>query len=299
MSSRVSGLLLTSLLLGGATGCVTTREEGEAMRGDIHRLKTEVAAIQRERGDAAARIDRRLLAVDKRLAELESALSKARVTDADTGVQIETIVAEIQILRGELEEARFEVGQAKKSVQDILDRPPVAVSMAQQTQEAADKREATVPTIAGAAVPTDKQAHYDWAKKLLDDGQLDDAIQAFKLFTERHGKDPQLGDNAWFWMGEAHYRSARKATGKKATEDAYKHAILSYNRVLNEHPKSDKADGVLLKIGLSFEALGFKSDATAFYEELLAKHKKSPLAGEAKKRLRAIKKRGKSRKRRR
>jgi hypothetical protein len=56
-----------------------------------------------------------------------------------------------------------------------------------------------------------------------------------------------------------------------------------------ETPNSAKADGALFKIGLSFEQLGYEDEARVFYDELLAKHDKSPLVGEAKKRLKTLK----------
>ena len=99
------------------------------------------------------------------------------------------------------------------------------------------------------------------------------------------------------WKGEAHYAEAGGLTDKKAQQGAYKQAILSYQKVLSL-PKANKADGALFKIGLAFEALAYFSEAKVFYEEILAKHPKSPLAKEAKKRLKVVKRLAKKKGRR-
>jgi TolA-binding protein len=143
--------------------------------------------------------------------------------------------------------------------------------------------------VAGNAIPDDKQAHYDLAKKLFDDGNHDAAIQAFDLFLLRHketdAKDGKgLVDNAHFWLGEAHYARAKNAKDEKERGTGFKKAILSYQKVL-ETPGSNKADGALLKIGLAFEAVGYSDEAKVFYEEILANHPKSPLAKDAKERI--------------
>ena len=146
-------------------------------------------------------------------------------------------------------------------------------------------------------VPTEKQALYDFGKAFLDKKNYDDAIAAFQLFTERHKADKDLADNAYYWLGEAHYGQAGQEKPGKARGKALKRAILAYQKVL-EFENSNKADGALLKIGLAFEQLGFFKEAQVFYEEILQKHPKSPLKGQAKKRIRALKKKTKGTKRR-
>lgn len=281
---RLVTTLLFSLVPALASGCVTTKEEGLAMRADIDALKDDVAKLQRRADDDKAALAQKLAVMEARVVELEGTLSSLRQADADNGVQMEKVIGELQILRGEIEEARYQLGETKKSVQDILERPPVTVAAAAEAPKVETPQK---PTVAGQEIPDEPQAHYDLAKKLFDEKKYKDAVEAFELFTSRH-KDGDLVDNAWFWTGEAHYNAARDEKDKKAKEKAYKQAILAYQKVL-ELPKSNKGDGALFKIGLAFEALGFVDEAKVFYEEILAKHPKSPLLGDAKKRLKALK----------
>jgi TolA-binding protein len=277
-----AGLVLAIVASGGAlSSCVTTRDEGEAMRQDIAILKDEAAKTQAALNDDKAGASRRLDALAKRIDDLEQTLSTMRQADADTGVQMEKIIAELQATRGEVEKAQFELGETKQSVKSILERPPTGAATPATTPDTKDAK------IAGEPVPAEKQAHYDFAKKLFDDKKYGEAADAFDLFLQRHASDPKLSDNAAYWKGEAYFAQAGTIDDKKAKEKVLKQAILAYQRVL-ETPKSGKGDGALFKIGQAFEQLGFKDEARVFYEELVAKHPKSPLVGDANKRLKAI-----------
>ncbi len=277
-------LLIAAVL---CSSCVTTRAEGDQLRKDVDALKTETAQLQKEMSDIKARETGRVEKIDVRVGELEGTLSTLRQADADSGVQLEKIVAEVQALRGEIEEAKHEIGEQKASVESILARPPVAISTGATAPKLEDDPKKTAQ-VDGQDVPADAKGHYDFAKKLFDDKKFGAAAEGFDLFLSRHAKEEDLVDNAAFWKAESYYQLAGAASDKAAKEKAYKQAILSYQRVL-ETPKSEKADGALFKIGLSFEQLGFQEEARVFYEELVAKHEKSPLVPDAKKRLKSLK----------
>jgi len=281
--------LAVTLVVGSA--CVT-KSEGDALKADVDKLKTEVSAMHRQQKDDQAELEQKLIRIEARAGELESTLLTLRQADADNGVQMEKVIAELQILRGEIEEARFalqetksQLGETKKSVQDILTRPPIDVAAAASApvvDTAAKGRQ-----IGGAPVPEGKQELYDFAKKFHDDGKVDESIESFTLFVEKYKDDKDLKDNAYFWLGESHYQRANKESDQKLKDSAFKKAILAYQKVI-ETQGSNKADGALMKLGLAFEAVGYGEDGKVFYEELLAKHPKSPLVADAKKRLAAI-----------
>ncbi len=283
---RLSRLLLVASLFAAASGCITTRAEGDQLRQDVNALKDETAHLQTELADARAQreLTKKL---EARVIELEGTLSTLRQADADGGVQIEKLVAEVQALRGALEEARHELGEQKATVESILARPPVAVATA-ATAPKVDTDPTRLVQIGGEDVPAEAKEHYAFAKRMFDDKKFAESAEAFDLFLTRHASGSELLDNAAFWKAESYYQLGLAATDKVGKEKAYKQAILSYQRVL-ETPKSAKGDGALFKIGLSFEQLGFQDEARVFYEELLAKHPKSPLAAEGKKRLAALK----------
>ena len=284
-----------ALLLAVATGCVTTKE-GEQFRSDIDQLTDELAATQRAQQDERARVEAELSALSKRVDALESTLRSLRQADADTGVQMEQVIAELQLLRGDLERAQHELGVTreelegtKSSVKEILERPPPQLVTAQEAPRVDGPAE---EKIGDKPVPKEKDALYQFARAFYDEKAYQAAIDAFSLFAKRYPDDKDLLDNAWFWKGEAHYAYAGTLTDGAAKKKALQKAVLAYQKVL-DLPGSNKVDGALFKIGLAFEQLGYKSEAEVFYKEIVEKHRKSPLVGEAKKRLSALKKTGK------
>ncbi len=267
------------------SGCITSRAEGDALRQDMVALKKDVAELQRQSGDQTTREQGRLAAMEQRCAGLEQTLASLRQADADSGVQLEKVVAEVQALRGEIEQARHELGETTASVQSILARPPVSVAAAASAPKVADANE--VIRIGGQDVPKDAKAHYDFAKKLYDEKKYTDAANAFDVFLQRHADNKDLVDNAAYWKAESTFADASGMKDQKAKEKALKQAILAYQRVL-ETPQSEKADAALLKIGKAFEQLGFKDEAIVFYGELVKKYADSPLTKDAKERLKAL-----------
>jgi TolA-binding protein len=277
------GLAGAVLALGISTGCVSI-QEGAALRSDVDALKDETARLQRDVADANSRQAQVLGEVSERLGVLESTLTSLRQADADAGVQLERVVAELHALRGEVDLAKHELGQQKASVESILARPPVEVAAAATAPKQEDPNRTV--QIAGADVPTAAKEHYIFAKKLYDEKKFAEAVDAFELYAVRHPKETDL-DNAVYWKADSLYQLASGTKDKAGQERAYKQAILAYQRVL-ENPKSGKADLALYKIGLSFEELNFHDEARVFYEELIAKYPKSPLVSDAKKRMRGL-----------
>lgn len=268
------------------TSCFTTRDEGDALKRDMGSLQAEMAQMQRLQSDARAQDAAVLDDLRGRVAALESTLGNLRQADADVGVQLDKVVAELQTLRGEVEQARHELGETSASVKDILARPPVTVAAAASAPRVETQGQGV--TIDGQEVPVGAKPHYEFAKKLYDDKKFAESADAFDLFLQRHAKNaPDLADNAAYWKGESHFAQAGAHDDAKLKEKSLKQAILAYQRVV-EDLKSEKNDAALYKSGLAFELLGFMDEATVFFEELVSKHGKSPLAPDARKRIKAL-----------
>jgi TolA-binding protein len=211
-----------------------------------------------------------------------------RQNNADSGVQMDKLVGELQALRGDVEQTKHDVDATNNSVKDILARPPPGIAR-EATAPKVDEDPKKVVQIDGVDIPVEAKPHYEVAKKMYDDKKFQDAIDAFDLFLHRHEKDaPELMDNAAYWKAEAYYNLAQQPnTDAKAKEKALKQAILAYQPVI-ENPKSGKQDGALYKAGLAFEQLGDRDDAAVFFDELITKYPKSPVVNDAKKHLKAV-----------
>ncbi|MCP4499588.1 MAG: tetratricopeptide repeat protein [Deltaproteobacteria bacterium] len=299
--------LVTGVLLFGlsTSSCVVTQEEGDALRADIERLKSEIADQRARQNDAkedAKGRQKKTKALEQRIGELEETLRTLRQADADNGVQMEKVIAELQVLRGDIQTLQHALGQTqeelegtKVSVKEIIDRPPPTLHTAAEAPTV-EEEYPKATKIGGVEVAKRAQAHYNQAKIFLDEKKYSEAIESFRLFIQRHADKEELVDNAWFWKGESHYSSAVSQDQQKAKSKSFKKAILSYQKVLDVKG-SNKADGALYKIGMSFEQLGFKSEAGVFFQEVIDKHPTSPLVKDAKKRKNALKSKRKKKKR--
>ena len=72
----------------------------------------------------------------------------------------------------------------------------------------------------------------------------------------------------------------------------FQDAIFKYEEYRKQFPNGRNFAMATYRIGLSFEELGMKDEATGFYEELVAKFPKSKEAERAQGRLKKLKKRG-------
>jgi TolA-binding protein len=284
--------LLTAAL---SVGCITTKEEGLQLRSDVEIVREQVAAVKRDQDAARARMEEKLATISGRVRELEGTLRSLRQADADSGVQMEKVIAEVQILRGELEEARFQLGETKKSVADIMARPPVEVAAA---AEAPKVDAPAVTEVDGKPVPAEAKAHLTFAQALYKEGKHSAALQAVDLFLAKHKSDKKLVDKANYLRAETLFQAAELAKDAKLKERAYRQAILAYQKVLESKTSKDVASA-MFKIGLAFERLGYADNAIVFYETLIKEHGKSAMVKEAKKRVRALKKKTKRKKKRR
>ncbi len=122
-------------------------------------------------------------------------------------------------------------------------------------------------------------AHISDPNELFEKGHKQYEAGNFEAAAETFGtylKQPKAkkAEDATFFRGEAYYNLKN-----------YKKAITEYSKFPEKFTRSKYMATVLYKIGLSFEALGMKSEAKDFYQELVEKFKKSPEAKRAKAKL--------------
>ncbi len=94
---------------------------------------------------------------------------------------------------------------------------------------------------------------------LLKSGEYDQAIAAFETFQQQY-PDSQYGDNAQFWLAEAHY-----------VKRDFTAALPAYQTMLNRYPASKKLSHAMLKIGYSYSELGQTTEARSVLVELQAR----------------------------
>lgn len=223
------------MLFGSA--CFVLRSEGEQMQQDIDQLKNEIATLQRERSDMQQRLN-------SRLQGLENTTFKR---NADSGLEQNRLVTELQQLRGQLEETQHRL-------EDLQSAPPPKV---------------VVPPPAPEPVATteSKAELFARAKKLYDAKKYDQAIEVFDDFVEEYKDDKNLASQAYFMRGDAYFMRAKKSSKASLKKDLYKKAVLSFQEILTRYPNFKRTHDTLMKIGQSLDAMGYRKDAAVFYRE--------------------------------
>jgi len=149
---------------------------------------------------------------------------------------------------------------------------PAAQALAEVAAESGAPR---VPAAAPVpAAPAPVKSLYDQGMNLVRSEQHPE--EGRKVLTEFLNVDPQsaLVPNALYWIGESYYQ-----------EKNYAQAILTFKDVTRRFPKHHKAAASLLKIGMSYDMMGEKDNATLYLRALLREFPKSEPAPAARKKL--------------
>lgn len=197
--------------------------------------------------------------------------------------EIQTLQQDVRELRGQVEELQYQARQREQGQRDLyldLDRRLQALeqkagivpAQPAATPEAAPE----APADANAADPEAVEQAYLAAFDKLKQGQQKEAIRDLEAFVQAY-PDTEYTDNAWYWLGEAHY------VGR-----GYDKALNALRRVLSDFPDSAKAPGALYKIGVVQDEQGNYAAARKTLNEVIEKYPEDNAAELARKRLQAL-----------
>lgn len=226
-------------------------------------------------GGTAGGREQRLQAVEARLEDVARRvenLSLAAQSDALTRLE-----AEVRGLRGEVERMRYEAEAGEKRARELyqdLDRRLTRVENEGRARLSMEPRLAAPPP-----VPPDQEeeATYTAVFEQLRARKYDESIAGFRDLLARWPQG-RYADNAWYWLGEAHY--ARKD---------YDAALQSFRSLLKQFPASPKAPDALFKLGLCQAEKKQKGEARASWQQVIADYPDSSAAGLARERLAQLK----------
>jgi tol-pal system protein YbgF len=211
--------------------------------------------------------------LEGRVTRIENILENQR--GSDLLLQIQRLQAEIALLRGTVEQQKFDLEvlqrQQKEQYLDLDGRlralggaqaPPApaqrssvpgdapaagdAMLMPRSQSSAAPAGRATasgaaspdlaLPPPEGRGRDAEREAYRE-AFDLLKQRRYDDAAAAFRALLSRYPRG-ELADNARYWLGETYY-----------VKRDYAAALAEFQRVLDDYPLSPKVAGSMLKIG--------------------------------------------------
>lgn len=150
-----------------------------------------------------------------------------------------------------------------------------------KTEEVAKPEEKTKPasdkTITQDVETNTSDTVYNKGLAAYKANKYKEAYNAFSSYLEKNRSAP-LAPNARFWLGECLFQ-----------QKEFELAILEYQKVIADYPKTNKAPAALLKQGLAFEKLAEKDTAKIIYNKLLSDYPKSEQVETARKRLKEMK----------
>lgn len=134
--------------------------------------------------------------------------------------------------------------------------------------------QASSPQPAATSVdPVKEQQAYQTAFNLLKAGRYDQAAKSFQQFLVDYPSS-KFADNAQYWLGESYYVT-RNFDG----------AMREFEKLVEQHPDSQKLTHALLKVGYIHDELGQKDKAREVLTDLTKNYPNSTAAGLASKRL--------------
>ncbi len=250
----------------GAAGCAT--------RGDMQ-------SLERNTNDARKRIVRlekemtgiRQMANDEvqiSLQDFRKDLDTLRRGTADLQASQDTIRVEMREMSGRLDDMKLLV---KKSTEDGGFQKEEAERRLAAMEDKLAKLEKMIGGLqATASAPTDTtpEGIYQSGIAAFKAGEMQKARDLFTSVAEQHPAHGLI-PNCQYWIGETYY-------GEKKFEQA----ILSFQDVIKNYPKNDKAPAALLKQSLSFKAIGDKKSARYVLNKLKDEYPKSEEAAKVK-----------------
>ncbi len=106
--------------------------------------------------------------------------------------------------------------------------------------------------------PGDTKTRYNFAFRLLAQGDYEESQVAFQEFLAAHGDDGLAG-NAQYWLGESFY-----------VREIYDQAARAFLAGYENYKQNPKAPDNLFKLGMSLTHLGQTEEACAAFDQLAA-----------------------------
>ncbi len=235
------------------------------MKQDIANLQAQMqearAGIDQQGAQLAEQLQKASTQVKELSETLEGLNRAARNTDADFGVQLDQLRAELQEIRGQIELTDYRVGQMQAQLQSA---PTASATPVATTNPPEDNVKPP------ATAPKDKKGMLAYAQNLANQKQYSEARGVYREVVKQWGSEAGVGDQARMKIGDTFYDEKR-----------YRDALPEYIKVVEKFAKGEYADDAYYKIGLVSMELGNLEDAVTFFGEVVKSYKKSPLVAQA------------------
>ncbi len=279
---RIVSLFVLALALSGCFGAKNTAPEQPAWGGSEEwRLKSleenflnfkeglrqQNDQIDRNHKETTAQIEtlqQRMSEIDSTLAELKENQQKMMAMKTEEEiipVPVPVPVAE-DVVQGGAQSSE------EKPWMNVPGENAANESKAEAVAAVSDKNPKT-STLAGDAL-------YQEGVRLV---MNDQPLKARDLLNQYISDNPntKLTPNALYWLGETYY-----------SEKSFAQSILKFKEVSRRFPKATKVPDSMLKIGLAYDKLGDRENASFYLKTLIEDYPKSAPAKIGRERLREI-----------
>lgn len=264
------------------SGCVAPNQ--------FEALETRVAVIEQNNSRRNALYQTMTNDLGNLKQQVDEFSKTTRENYAEVKYDIHQLKEDFHRIQGQLEEVRYKFGingqERQESLEKRLERLDNAISRNYEKVIALEKYMGFEPTVPGSPgkdndhvssqVQDTEEGLYTHAKKLFDQGDLENARVQFENFISKY-PNSKNADNARFWIADSYY-----------AEKWYEKAILEYQKVLENYPNSNKNTSARLKQGYAFAALGEKANARLILNELITRYPNSQEAKYAKEKLKNL-----------
>jgi len=266
------------------SGCVTlTAEEQRELLGRVR--------------DTHARMARLEKSVEQMLTEVNEETRRAR---ADMNESLKTVLDEMQIVRGQVDENTHYVRELAQKLDAVKyarpERPYPGVVSAPGTGAKPPAGPAVVKegptTVTGPAstgktrppapllTPANPEEDYRRAKQDYDRGNLELAKLEFEEYLRLY-PDSELAPNAQFWLAECYFKSGD-----------LRRAVEEFRKVYTEFPENVKMADAMLNEAYALLRLEQNEAAVKLLKRVISEYPVSPAAQSAKIKLDALAKSG-------
>jgi tol-pal system protein YbgF len=294
-------LALAAMLCGALGGAILAPQPAGAVSKEMIQLQQQVAQLLQGQQDLRTTVDsnsatlrtlvqQSLDSVSQLHGEMGALQKTVQEVQANTGSRIDTMTQQTQGLSDNLQDVQARVAKLSQQVtdmQNLLQSIDSKVSGGAPASAAAGMIPGGAPgpggpgatgggMAPGAMPPISADTLYQNALRDLTSGKYDLSRQEFADYIKTFPAN-DLASNAQFYLGEIAY-----------AQNDFKGAIIAYDNVLTNYPKSFKLAASLLKKGMAEVELGLKTSATRDLREVVRRFPGSEEARRAQAKLHEI-----------
>jgi tol-pal system protein YbgF len=202
-----------------------------------------------------------------RLNTTMSSLQKSvQDVQANSGTRLDTMSTQVQGLSDNLEEIKSRLGKLNQQLVDLQNSVQSIDARLATGSPAAAPAGSSAPKPAGAASSATPASHpsadtlYTNGLGDINSGKLDLARSEFQDYLTYYG-DTDLASNAQFYLGEIAY-----------SQHQYQQALVEYDKVLSNYPKSFKLASARYKKGMALIELSQKNAGVKELREVVKRY---------------------------